>query len=169
MNRLVVRNCLRRVPVNGRLLRAIAEAALAAVASPARGSPAPHSHELGIYLVGDRRMTALNQRYLQHAGPTDVVTFDYGPPEHAAADGRGLRGDIFIGLEVARRQARAFHTSWPAETVRYLVHGLLHLCGHDDAQPAARRRMKHAEDRLVRRLAARFDFSRLEHPDKLRA
>jgi rRNA maturation RNase YbeY len=169
MNRLVVRNCLRRVAVNGRQLRAIAEAALAAVVQPTCGSPARNSHEIGIYLVGDRRISALNQRYLQHAGPTDVITFDYGPPEGAASGGRGLRGDIFIGLEVARRQARAFHTSWQAETVRYLVHGLLHLCGHDDEQPAARRRMKRTENRLVRRLAVRFDFSRLEHPDKLRA
>lgn len=169
MNRLVVRNCLRRAGVNGRQLRAIAEAALVALTSPARGSPARPPHEIGIYLVDDRRMTALNQRYLRHAGPTDVITFDYGPPEHAAAAGRGLCGDIFIGLEVARRQARAYHTTWPAETVRYLVHGLLHLSGHDDARPAARRRMKRAEDRLLRRLATRFDFSRLERPDKLRA
>lgn len=169
MNRLAVRNRLRRVPVNGRLLRAIAKAALAAIAPPARGTSARSNHEVGIYLVGDRRITALNQRYLRHAGPTDVITFDYGPPENAAPAERGLRGDIFIGLEVAHRQARVFRTSWQAETVRYMVHGLLHLSGHDDARPAARRRMKRAENRLVRRLAARFDFSRLERPDKLRA
>ena len=73
----------------------------------------------------------------------------------------GLHGDIFICLEEAGRQARVFRTTWQAEVVRYLVHGLLHLSGHDDLDPGARRRMKRVENRLVRWLAAGFAFTRL--------
>jgi len=45
--------------------------------------------------------------------------------------------------------------------VRYVVHGLLHLRGYDDRQPAARRQMKREEDRLLTQLARRFPFRRL--------
>ncbi len=72
-----------------------------------------------------------------------------------------LHGEIFICVDEALLQARRFHTSWPSEVVRYLVHGVLHLRGFDDLQPAARRRMKREEDRLHRALATRFALSRL--------
>lgn len=164
MSRLYLRNRQRAVPLEGRFLRTLARAALAQPEF-ARQRWA----ELGIHLVGDRRMSALNARYLGHAGPTDVITFDYGV---APADGpvpNGRCGDLFIGVPEALRQARTFRTSWPAEVVRYLVHGLLHLSGYDDTTPAARRRLKRAEDRLLRRLAARFDFARLAAHPSLRA
>jgi len=72
-----------------------------------------------------------------------------------------VHGDLVICLDEARRQAQVFGMTWQAEVVRYLVHGLLHLCGHDDREPDARRRMKRVEDRIVRRLAAGFAFKRL--------
>jgi len=156
MSRLYLRNRQRAVPLDGRFLRTLARAALAQPEF-ARQSWA----ELGIHLVGDRRMSALNARHLGHAGPTDVITFDYGTAPVGGPVPGGRCGDLFIGVPEALRQARIFHTSWPAEVVRYLVHGLLHLCGYDDTTPAARRRMRQAEDRLLRRLAARFDFARL--------
>lgn len=160
MSRLYLRNRQRTVPLNGCYLRNLARAVLAQPEF-ARQRWA----ELGIHLVGDRRMSTLNARHLGHVGPTDVITFDYGA---AWADGpvpSGRCGDLFIGVPEALRQARTFRTSWPAEVVRYLVHGLLHLSGYDDTTPAARRRMKRAENRILQRLAARFDFARLvAHP-----
>jgi rRNA maturation RNase YbeY len=58
-------------------------------------------------------------------------------------------------------QARRFHTTWQSELVRYVVHGVLHLVGYNDQDNRARRRMKAAEDALVRRLARQFAFSAL--------
>jgi probable rRNA maturation factor len=58
-------------------------------------------------------------------------------------------------------QARRFHVHWQSELVRYIVHGLLHLQGFEDLDPAARRRMKRQEDRLLKHLAGRFDFDDL--------
>jgi probable rRNA maturation factor len=152
---LVLRNRHRRRDVDLRRLRAIT---LAAVAEVAGKEAALHPHELAVILVADREMAALNATHLQHDGPTDVITFDYAV---AQGGSRALHGDIFIGVDVAGRQAKEFGTSWPAELVRYVVHGLLHLTGHDDLVPAKRRIMKREEERVVRRLATRFAFSRL--------
>jgi probable rRNA maturation factor len=167
---LSVRHLDRPVRVEARLLRRIAWAALDLLPSGTRSRPAPRQHEVAFHLAGDRRMAALNEQHLGHGGPTDVITFDYGVPVPSPAAGAaGLRGDVFIGVDVARRQAREFGTTWTAEVVRYLVHGLLHLQGYDDLEPAARRVMKREENRLVRALAIRFDFRRLARRARLGA
>jgi rRNA maturation RNase YbeY len=64
-------------------------------------------------------------------------------------------------------QAREFRTTWQSEITRYLVHGVLHLLGHDDSRPAKRRNMKQAENRRLRELSRRFSLAHLAHPAKL--
>jgi probable rRNA maturation factor len=107
---------------------------------------------LGVHLVADPEITRLNEHFLSHAGPTDVITFDHRNP----ADRLELHGEIFIGVEVAARQARRFRTSVENEIARYLIHGLLHLLGEDDRSPKARRQMKRRENRLLRRVEIEF-------------
>ena len=68
---------------------------------------------------------------------------------------------------MAVKQAKEFQSSWQSEVVRYVVHGVLHLLGYDDLQPALRRRMKREENRLVRRLAKRFALAQLARPAKM--
>ena len=118
--------------------------------------------DLGINLVAASEMQRLNETFLQHVGSTDVITFDYA--DHASF----LHGEIFICVDEAILQARRFRTNWQSELVRYLIHGVLHLLGHDDHRPAARRRMKREEDRLLRSMAARFALSRLARKSRLR-
>lgn len=108
--------------------------------------------ELGVQLLGEDAMARANAAYLRHEGCTDVITFDYTDP---AEPGR-LVGDLLVCVPEARRQARRFGVTWQSEVVRYLIHGLLHLRGFDDAAPAARRRMKTEENRLLRRTAWAF-------------
>lgn len=139
----------RRLPVP--VLRRWLRAALAEEPIAARAS---QGGELGIRLVGAARMARLNRLHLGHEGPTDVITFDYAGPTQP-----GLWGDIVVCLDVAEEQGRALGIPWPLELLRYLVHGLLHLCGFDDLAPAARRIMKRHENRLVRRLGARLDWA----------
>ncbi|MGA2247222.1 MAG: rRNA maturation RNase YbeY [Verrucomicrobiota bacterium] len=118
--------------------------------------------ELGIHLVGAREMARVNWRYLRHKGSTDVITFD-----HAAADCGGrsrefrLYGEMFICVDDAVKQAVEFQTTWGSEIVRYVVHGVLHLTGHDDLKPGLRRKMKREENRLMRRLDGTFAISEL--------
>lgn len=109
--------------------------------------------EFGVHLVGERAMARLNWQWLRHEGSTDVVTFDHGDggPSEPTRPTR-LHGECFISVDDAVRQADEFGTSPDAELVRYVVHGVLHLLGHDDLEPGARRTMKRAENRLVGRL-----------------
>ena len=121
--------------------------------------------ELCIHLVAAPEMTRINELFLRHAGSTDVITFDHSEGGDA---GSNLQGELFICLNDAVAQARQFRTTWPREVARYLIHGLLHLCGYDDRSPAARRRMKARENQLLRQAALSFPLSRLHqrHPKR---
>jgi probable rRNA maturation factor len=115
------------------------------------------SYELGIHLVGAAEIARLNETWLQHQGPTDVITFDY----HDSARPKLLAGDIFVCVPQAIAQAKQFGTSWQSEVVRYIVHGILHLRGFDDQTAKMKREMKRVEDRWVKVLSSEFDFRRL--------
>jgi ssRNA-specific RNase YbeY (16S rRNA maturation enzyme) len=65
-------------------------------------------------------------------------------------------------VDVALSQAKEFKSSWQAEVVRYLVHGVLHLLGHDDLKPHLRRKMKREENRLVRKLTKKISLAQIE-------
>jgi rRNA maturation RNase YbeY len=121
------------------------------------------AYRLGVTFTGARRMARMNRHFLRHAGSTDVITFD-----HRERPAEPPHGELFIGLDDAAAYAAAHGLAWPEEAVRCLVHGVLHLLGHDDHAPAARRAMKRAEDRLVRRLARQFDLPALARPTSLR-
>jgi probable rRNA maturation factor len=101
--------------------------------------------DLCVHLVTPTRMASLNEHFLGHHGPTDVITFDWSEGEPG-----WLYGEIFICPKVAVDQARQFACPWQVELMRYVIHGVLHLLGHDDQAPAARRRMKAAENRALR-------------------
>lgn len=102
-------------------------------------------YDLSIHLLSTRRMAGANETHLQHAGPTDVITFDYRDPGRDA-----LWGELLICPAVAVEQARDYGTSWESELLRYILHGILHLRGFDDRTAADRRVMKREEDRLLR-------------------
>jgi rRNA maturation RNase YbeY len=82
---------------------------------------------LSITFVTDRRIAALNWQHLQHRGPTDVISFGFAP----AHEGAPLEGDIYIAPAVARRNAIANRTPVREELLRLVVHGVLHVVGHD--------------------------------------
>ena len=118
--------------------------------------------ELGINLVAAREMALVNETFLQHEGPTDVITFDHAEKQKAKKNKqKTIHGELFVCVDVARTQAREFQTSWQSETVRYTVHGVLHLLGYDDLKPALRREMKREENRLMRLLEKGFSFAQL--------
>jgi probable rRNA maturation factor len=129
--------------------------------------------ELGIHLVGAREMTLVNETFLQHEGATDVITFDHNEPVKPRPARTpappSLHGELFICVDDAVSQAKEFDTNWQSEIVRYVVHGVLHLLGHDDLKPALRRKMKREENRLVRLLAKRFSLAQLSRAAKLGA
>ncbi len=147
---LVFRNRQRTRRVDGRLLRRLTLAVL-------RDELRIESWELAVHLVGAAEMARVNWAYLQHEGSTDVITFDHSEKPTPGV----LHGEIFICLDDAVKQAREFRTRWPEELARYVIHGLLHLCGHDDLSPGPRRVMKREENRLVRVVSLAFPLHRL--------
>ncbi len=149
-NRLSVRNRQRTRRLNRNLLRRVARALVDDFLPDKQ-------FDLGLILTGTTEMTRLNESYLRHAGSTDVIAFDYSNEKNR----RSVHGEIFICVDEALVQARRFRTTWQSEVIRYLVHGVLHLCGYDDKSSAGRRTMKSVENRLLRNLAARFPFRQL--------
>jgi len=139
--------------INVRRLREITMVLLAELAGP--------EAQLEINLVSPAQMAKVNQTFLQHEGPTDVITFDYREASTGAALKGELHGELFICPAVAVLQAGEFDTDWRSELVRYVIHGVLHLLGYDDLEPAARRKMKRVEGRWLRKIARRFALSKL--------
>jgi probable rRNA maturation factor len=116
-------------------------------------------YELAIHFVSSRAMADLNEKFLDHTGPTDVITFDFREGYDPAFARLNLAGEIYICVAVAGKQAAEFSTTWQAEVARYIVHGVLHLTGYDDLVREKRRLMKREENRLLKALSRRFDFS----------
>ena len=155
MNELLLRSRQRARPVNLPLLRRIARVLLEEWLALER-------YELGVRLVGSAEMIRLNRQFLNHEGSTDVITFDYlSPASRSPRRAARIEGEILICVDDAVAQAPRFHSTWQSELVRYLVHGVLHLLGYEDSNPAARRLMKGEENRLLRALARSFHFQQL--------
>jgi probable rRNA maturation factor len=153
---LVIANRQRSKKINTMLLKKITSALLADLKI--------NQAELGINLVGAREITLVNETFLGHEGSTDVNSELRIPNSELQ-----LHGELFVCVDVAVAQAKEFKTNWQLEIVRYVVHGVLHLLGHDDLQPALRRKMKREENRLVRLLARRFALAQLARPAKIGA
>lgn len=102
--------------------------------------------ELNLAVVGDDQMSELHVQYLGISGTTDVLTFDLrDDPEEP------VEGDIVICMDEARRQARDRGHDTRLELLLYAVHGLLHLLGEDDHDPADYEKMHRREDELLTR------------------
>jgi len=92
-------------------------------------------NQIYIPIVSDRRMAALHKEFCGITGATDVLTFQHG--------------EIVISADTAATQARMFHTNVTAEIQLYVLHGLLHLAGFDDATPSKRRQMHQLQRKLM--------------------
>jgi len=119
--------------------------------------------ELGISLVNAREMTRVNETFLRHEGSTDVITFDH------AEKRTPMHGELFVCVDEAVMQAKQFGTNWQSEIVRYIVHGVLHLLGHDDLKRPLQRKMKREENRLMRLLAKKFTLAQIAGRSKISA
>ncbi|MFL5619228.1 MAG: rRNA maturation RNase YbeY [Gemmatimonadaceae bacterium] len=107
---------------------------------------------LSIAFVTDRRIAALNREHLGHAGPTDVISFGFAPVH----GGRAVVGDVYIAPGVARRNAQDHDSGVREELMRLVVHGVLHVLGHDhpEGEPRYASPMWRRQERLLRSLGA---------------
>ena len=89
---------------------------------------------LSITFVGRAAMSELNRRFLGHHGATDVISFGLGRDGKRGA----VIGDIYICPEIARDNAKRQGVSIGEEVLRLVVHGTLHVLGHDHPTGASR-------------------------------
>ncbi|HEX6576044.1 MAG TPA: rRNA maturation RNase YbeY [Gemmatimonadaceae bacterium] len=89
---------------------------------------------ISVAFVGETAIARMNEQYLGHSGPTDVISFGMG----RNAPGLPAIGDIYICPSVARRNARANSVSERQELARLVVHGALHVAGYDHPEDETR-------------------------------
>ena len=105
----------------------VVRAALAALESGAGAT----TGELSISFVDDAQIAELNARWLDRAGPTDVIAFSLGDPG-------SVLGDVYISVETARVNAAEREIAPGEELLRLVLHGTLHVLGHDHPEGAGR-------------------------------
>lgn len=93
------------------------------------------SQDLSIAIDDDQRLHALNQAFLGIDAPTDVLSFPAGDDEIDPETGVLYLGDIIISYARALEQANTAGHPVIAEIQLLVVHGVLHLLGHDHAEP----------------------------------
>jgi probable rRNA maturation factor len=112
---------------------------------------APHVRgDVTLVLARDATVRKLNRRYRGRDATTDVLSFDLG----AGVTPREPFGDIVISIDAARRQAREYEATVGEEITRLIVHGALHLCGHDHHTRREAARMHGLSRRLLAELRA---------------
>ena len=115
--------------------------------------------EIGIKLTGDAELREVNRRWRGIDRATDVISFAYGD-DGPHADHRPVEGDIVLSMDRVHEQAKRYRQSAGAQLARLVIHGVLHLGGHDHAKAGERARMRRREDAILE--AARPIVQRLE-------
>lgn len=98
---------------------------------------------VGVILADHATVRDLNRTWLQHDYDTDVVSFRLSAPDQP------LEGEVYVDLDTAAERHAEFGATFAAEAGRYVVHGLLHLVGYDDATPPEKAAMHALEDRYL--------------------
>ena len=101
--------------------------------------------DVTVVLTDHATVREMNVAYLAHDYDTDVLSFWLG-----ADDGSGpLDGEVYVDLDTAAERCGEFGSAYDEEARRYAVHGVLHLCGYDDATEADRAAMHALENRYL--------------------
>lgn len=108
--------------------------------------------DLSVAFVDDERMRELNRDWRGKDRPTDVLSFSQLEGEDMPGEAV-LLGDVVVSVDTLQRQAREGGWTDEEELVRLLLHGLLHLLGHDHEVEDDAAAMRAEEKRLVAVLA----------------
>jgi probable rRNA maturation factor len=119
------------------LVEQIAMAALPACIPFSKKSQAPLAalSSVEISILGPRAMARVHRDFLGIPGATDVITFPYG--------------EILVCASIAEARAREFGNTPTIEVALYVIHGLLHLSGLDDIDPADALQMAETQQKVL--------------------
>ncbi|MBI4709236.1 MAG: rRNA maturation RNase YbeY [Candidatus Portnoybacteria bacterium] len=122
---------LTRHKIYGRELIEVAQKVLKIVGSE-------NLKEISLVFVDEKKIQEINKKYRRKNKPTDVLSFE------------GLN-EVFICPQVVAKQARELGVSFESELMRVLVHGILHLIGHDHEKSAKEaEKMRKIEEKILR-------------------
>lgn len=124
----------------------------------------PDAMEVSVMCVDPGAIAALNAAHMGAEGPTDVLAFPLDMPGEAPAGSPSILGDVVLCPAVAAAQAAEHGVSPAEETEMLLVHGLLHLLGHDHAEPDEKAVMFGLTEQLLASFRAAADDAREEQP-----
>lgn len=130
MSAVSIHNRQRAVALDLNLIRQAASAALPRCLN--------REAAVEISLVSDRVSARIHRQFMNIAGATDVITFEHG--------------ELVISAPTAARMAREHGETIEREIARYIVHGLLHLKGYDDATPDAAEAMWQAQEAVLSKI-----------------
>ena len=121
---------------------------------------------IGVVLVDEATLTRMHVELFDDPTPTDVISIelDDDAPHAPTADAAPtLDGELYVSVDRAREVAARRAVSLARETCLYVVHGVLHLCGHDDHDDVERAAMRTAERDVMRALG--FEDDTLPHEE----
>ncbi len=121
-----------------------------AVRSSLKNQSAPQDASLSILLTDDAQIRSLNRDYRGIDAPTDVLSFEVH--ERDPETGYFYLGELILSTPYADRQARKNGNSLEAELQLLVVHGVLHLLGHDHAVPDEKAKMWQAQNEILAKL-----------------
>ena len=102
--------------------------------------------EISIVFLDDEKIREVNNNFLGHDYPTDVITFPLGD------EGSPVEGEIYVGYMTTVKNAAEYGVPKAQEVMRVVTHGVLHLLGYDDATDEKRAEMKTLEDKYLKRV-----------------
>lgn len=104
------------------------------------------SAEISVGVMNDQRMHELNLQFLKHDYPTDVLSFVLDHDDQR----NSLDGEIIASSDYAAREAERYGWTMNDELLLYVIHGCLHLTGHDDTTEDAKQKMTAAEAKYLK-------------------
>tara|TARA_B100001123_G_scaffold113041_1_gene131689 strand:- start:695 stop:1147 length:453 start_codon:yes stop_codon:yes gene_type:complete len=149
MNNLSVQNRQRAFKISSELIEQAVESVMNELFQNKK-------HELSIVFIGENRMAEINQQYLDHKGPTDVLTFNY--PDESPP-----KSEILICPSVAYQHAKSHNVSLGCELTRYIIHGILHVQGYSDLTSRERSVMKQKENRTLNKISKLMPLDNISH------
>lgn len=95
-------------------------------------------NDLHIFFVDRKSIREINVEFLEHDYDTDVITFNYSESD-------SISGEIYIGIDKVKENSGLYNTTFRRETLRVVLHGLLHLIGYDDREERDVKEMRERE------------------------
>jgi probable rRNA maturation factor len=149
-------------------IEAVAErAARATLAAVGRD---PELHEVGLLACADAKMAELNAGFRGKAAPTNVLSWPAfaGPvpdePPGLPGEGPLFIGDLALGYETCAREAEAAGITLPDHAAHLVVHGVLHILGHDHVEDDAAETMESLETKVLASMGVANPYSQEERP-----